>query len=61
MKPLVDPPRLESSTITVMGANDPSVGLLMLETDDGLVQILVDESSARDLIYELQVFLGEEE
>lgn len=61
MKPLIDPPRLESSYITVMGANDPSIGLLILDTDGTSIQLVIDESSARDLAYELAVFLGDED
>ncbi|TIR87334.1 MAG: hypothetical protein E5X05_01160 [Mesorhizobium sp.] len=55
-----EPPRLEMSYVTVMQANDPQTGLLVLDTIDGpSVSVIIDEMSARDLAYELLEFLGE--
>lgn len=55
-----DAPRLEMSYVTVVQANDPQTGLLVLDTIDGpSVSVIIDEMSARDLAYELLEFLGE--
>jgi hypothetical protein len=61
MRPVADLPKLDSSTIAAAAANDATTGILFLDTQDGSFSMLINESSARDLYYELAVFLGYEE
>lgn len=58
MRPLIDPPKLESSSLAPLAANDCTTALLLLDTDGPGIQLVIDEASARDLYHELAVFLG---
>ena len=57
--PIQDLPRLEDSTVLPAAANDATTCILDLDTSQGSIQIVVPESRARDLAYELLEFLVE--
>ena len=53
------PPRLYESDCKTI-STDPTIGLLNLETDDGLVELLLNRDAASVLVEALMDFLGEE-
>jgi hypothetical protein len=57
--PLQDLPRLEDSSIVPAAANDATTCILVLDTNEGSFRVVVPESRARDLAYEMLEFLGE--
>lgn len=52
------PARLHHSDVTTI-SDDPLIGLLNLETDDGTIELAINQVVAEELIERLKVFLSE--
>lgn len=48
------------ATAVHKSTSDPSVGMLEISTDDGVLRLMINTDAARDLQIDLNQFLGED-